>query len=252
MSHLLLGRIAVATVAAAAIAVVAIRPAAATRVELQASRDNTLFDSESGALSSGIGPALFAGRTAQPGNRRALVAFDLNGIPAGAQIDSVQLVLHLNRTSDSVTRTYTLHLVSKAWGEGSSNSGGSPGIGGGGGGAPAAAGDATWLHHAFPNQQWTNLGGDFDAAASALALVGVSGTQTWESTPRFVADVQAWVDGATNNGWVLIGNETVSGTARRFDSRESPNTGDRPRLIVDFSPIAVTPGTWSAIKSTYR
>jgi hypothetical protein len=68
-----------------------------------------------------------------------------------------------------------------------------------------------------------------------------------------VADVLAWQQGQQpNNGWVLIGAESGSHTARRFDSRESPNAADRPTLIVIYSATAVEPQTWSAIKATYR
>ena len=65
------------------------RPALADVVTVPASRDNTLIEDPSGALSNGAGPSLFAGRTAQPRNsiRRAVIAFDIAGtIPAGSVI----------------------------------------------------------------------------------------------------------------------------------------------------------------------
>jgi hypothetical protein len=242
-----------AVLAAVAIDGIAIQPASAVRVEIVASRDNTLFENATGSSSSGIGPGLFVGRTEQPANRRALLAFDLGAIPAVASIDSVLLVLHVNRTIDLTSRVFTLHRVTKAWGEGTSNSGGPPDQGGGGGGAPSTTGDATWVHNIFPNQSWASLGGDFDPVASASALVGADGTYTWKSTPQLLADVQAWHLGQQpNNGWVVIGVESVSGSARRFDSRESPNVADRPRLIVYHAAVAIEPWTWSAIKATYR
>ena len=79
----------------------------------------------------------------------------------------------------------------------------------------------------------------------------------WAAGPimeiTLVADVLAWQQGQQpNNGWVLIGAESGSHTARRFDSRESPNAADRPTLIVIYSATAVEPQTWSAIKATYR
>jgi hypothetical protein len=239
--------------AASVLVVLANQPAAAIRVEIVAARDNTLFESSNGSLSSGVGPSLFAGRTGQPANRRALLAFDLSAIPGGASIDSVELVMHVNRTSDQSSRSFALHRVTKAWGEGTSNSGGPPGQSGGGGGAPATSGDATWLHNVFPNQTWSNQGGDFDPVVSASASVGTDGTYHWKSTPQLVADVRAWHQGQQpNNGWVLIGAESTSHTARRFDSRESPNAADRPTLVVHYNATPVEPWTWSAIKATYR
>jgi hypothetical protein len=182
-----------------------------------------------------------------------LLAFDLGVIPAAATIDSVELVMHVNRTSDQSSRAFSLHRVTKAWGEGTSNAGGAPGSGGGGGGAPATNGDATWLHNVFPNQSWSNPGGDFVALESASTQVGADGTYVWKSTPQLLADVRAWHQGQQPNkrlgvdGW-RIG--VAHGT--RFDSRQSPNVADRPTLIVYHATIAVEPWTWSAIKATYR
>jgi hypothetical protein len=41
-----------------------------------------------------------------------------------------------------------------------------------------------------------------------------------------------------NYGWIVIGDEANSQTARRFDSRENPTAANRPRLRVYYS---VTP-----------
>jgi hypothetical protein len=110
--------------------VLANQPAAATRVEIVASRDNTLFESPTGSLCSGIGPSLFAGRTGQPANRRALLAFDLGTIPGGASIDSVELVMHVNPPAINPAAS-SQHRVTKAWGGGNFESGRAGSSGGG-------------------------------------------------------------------------------------------------------------------------
>ena len=33
-----------------------------------------------------------------------------------------------------------------------------------------------------------------------------------------------------------MGNETLSGTAKRFDSRENPTAANRPLLIIEYQP----------------
>jgi hypothetical protein len=51
------------------------------------------------------------------------------------------------------------------------------------------------------------------------------------------ADAQAWLDTpASNYGWILVGDESTSSTAKRFDTREFPNPATRPVLTVEFSP----------------
>ncbi|MCL4211824.1 MAG: hypothetical protein KJZ68_14310, partial [Phycisphaerales bacterium] len=74
---------------------------------------------------------------------------------------------------------------------------------------------------------------------------------TWGSTSGMVGDVQGWLDNpAANFGWVLIGNEAVSVTAKRFDSRENPVPENRPVLIVDYTPgeVVVTPESFTRVR----
>jgi hypothetical protein len=48
--------------------------------------------------------------------------------------------------------------------------------------------------------------------------------------------VQAWLDTPANNfGWILIGDETTNGTAKRFNSREHPTPDNRPQLTIAFN-----------------
>jgi hypothetical protein len=112
----------------------------AESVELFATRDTTLYEDASGAVSNGAGEILLVGRIGSTGQptacllRRALIFFDLAGsdlIPAGATIDSVELRLSLLRESvqDPSARIVTLHRLEADWGEGSSNAGPFPGSG---------------------------------------------------------------------------------------------------------------------------
>ncbi len=189
-------------------------------------KDNVLFFSETGALSSGVGSSLYIGRTNTAGVRRSLMAFDVSSeIPVGATIESAALTLELAQTNTGA-QSATLHRVLADWGEGTSNSSG-------GRGADATAGDATWLHTFFDTETWTAPGGDFDTTASAILDISDLGTYTFESTPELVADVQSWIDDAKSNfGLIMIGNEITPQSALRFDSREGVNP---PMLTVTFS-----------------
>jgi hypothetical protein len=42
--------------------------------------------------------------------------------------------------------------------------------------------------------------------------------------------------GLANFGWIVQGNETLSGTAKRFDSRENQTPANRPLLIIEYQP----------------
>ena len=45
---------------------------------------------------------------------------------------------------------------------------------------------------------------------------------------------------ATDYGWILIGNETTPGSAKRFDTRENATIANRPQLTITFTPSQAT------------
>ncbi|MFW6197863.1 MAG: DNRLRE domain-containing protein, partial [Myxococcota bacterium] len=206
-------------------------PARADEVRLAAVADNTVF-SEDGSLSNGAGDYIFAGNTDDPEIRRALIRFDVaESLPAGATIDAVTLELYLSRTKAD-EEDVSLHRALRAWGEGSSDADGEEGEG-----ATATSGDATWSHAFWDTETWDSPGGDFEATASATTAVpGENGTVTW-SSPDMVTDVQDWLDSPDGDfGWALIGNEEATKTAKRFDSRQSEESAQRPVLVVTYTP----------------
>lgn len=203
-------------------------PLSARQVDFLSVLDTSLF-SEASDLSDGAGPHVYTGLTNQGARRRALVAFEVGSIPVGATVTSVVLSMRVSQAAGG-NQTVALHRVTTRWGEGSSNSG-TPG----GRGATATSGDATWTFSDFSTTSWSTPGGDFVAPASGSSTVGGVGNYTW-SSPGLVADVQAWVDGsAPNFGWILIANESVAGTAKRFESRENQVAANRPKLTVTWA-----------------
>lgn len=223
----------------------------ADSVRIVSTRDNTLYESSAGNVSNGAGTGMFAGRTAQASNsrRRGLVRFDVAGaIPAGSTIQSVTLQLFCTTAALNAQAT-DLHRVLADWGEGASNAG-DPG----GGGAPAAANDATWTFRFFNAVTWATPGGDFAASVSGTASVAGPGPVAFASTAAMVADAQAWLDApASNFGWLLAGNESVGGTAVRYETREGGDAGV-PTLLVSYAPAATPAGTasWGRVKGWYR
>jgi hypothetical protein len=211
----------------------------ADTVSIEPSRDNTLYEDPGGALSNGAGEYLFAGFSALTTSnaRRAVLAFDVAGaVPAGATIDSATLTLHMSMAPlGAPSQVFTLHRLTAAWGEGSSDAAFQEG-----GGAASTANDATWLHTFFDTELWAQAGGDFDATPRAAVSVGSAvGFYTWGPTQQLRDDVQGWLDDpATNFGWLVRGNESQLQTARRFGSRNNLNAALRPSLAVEFTVAA--------------
>jgi hypothetical protein len=90
----------------------------ADTVSLEPSKDNTLFEDSGGGLSNGAGERLLSGRTGEPNNRRALIAFDFSSLPAGSIISSVSLTLNASKVASSSAQSTSLHRLLADWGKG--------------------------------------------------------------------------------------------------------------------------------------
>jgi len=190
-------------------------------------------------LANGAGQYTFTGLTAVETRRRTVLAFDVAGsIPAGVTVTDATVVLTLSRAFSTDAFPVELHRVTTDWSEGSSNPAGEEG-----GGTDSERGDSTWLHTNYGDFFWTNPGGDFDPAVSAVTDVG--GTligYSWGG-PGLIADVQDMLDNPANNfGWLVLGEEVTLGSTKRFGSREAPLARNRPRLIVTFTDPAGASG----------
>src|SRR5207247_6578236 len=93
--------------------------ASATSININPSKDNTLYQfvSLDGDRSNGVGVHFFAGETAEAELRRGVLAFDIAGsIPAGSTIISVSLSMNMSRAASSTARTVELHKLLADWG----------------------------------------------------------------------------------------------------------------------------------------
>ncbi|PHR49245.1 MAG: hypothetical protein COA32_04115 [Fluviicola sp.] len=199
-------------------------------INISPTKDNSIF-SQSGTISNGEGN-LYAGQTNSGDLRRALLNFDIAAnVPAGATITNVTLNLQQENSGPGAANdNYNLHPLTIDWGEGTSS--------GTGAGAPAVAPDATWTDAMFGTSTWTTPGGDFLASVAQSTIDATNGVKTWSSA-NMISNVQAWLDNPSNNfGWILIGNETTNGTARRFGSKDQ---GTDPVLEVEYT--CATPPT---------
>jgi hypothetical protein len=184
---------------------------------IPALKDNTLIEDPSGSLSNGAGPYFFVGRTSQSSGsiRRAVIAFDVAAhLPPGAHVTGAALTLKASQTNGGPSAV-SLHTLLENWGEGTSSFDG-------GSGAPATPDDATWIHTFHDGVFWLAAGADFSSAPSATLWVDGPGAYTWTTTSEMVDDVQSWLDDPSSNfGWILIGDEDLAATAKRWDSREN-------------------------------
>jgi hypothetical protein len=220
-------------------------------VTINASKDNTIYQSNS-SFSAGGAAGIFSGANGQGSPRRGLLAFDVAAnVPAGSVITSAQLTMYLGAISNSTSATIGLHTLTKDWGEGTAGSS-TLSVNGGGAGFAASPGDATWSDAKLGSVPWTSAGatGNFNAVASATTSIGgpVDTPFTWSSTAALVADVQNWLDSpATNFGWAIVNaNEGTSSSVKAFYSRSAtqnssnvPNSLDltwRPALTITYIP----------------
>jgi hypothetical protein len=227
--------LAAATLVAAAMAA-STSAARAAEVLLNPIQDATLIQDET-SYANGAGPSVFAGAIASGGARRALLKFDLSGIPQGAVIHGVELYFDINRAAvgSGNSDPASLHRITASWGEGTSFSTR-------GGGDVASPNDATWTHRFYGvggvgagAVPWSVPGGDFVAQASSFTTVGGIGPYFFPSTVKLIEDVDGWLaNPASNHGWLLLGPESASQTARRIHSRESATVASRPRLRVVY------------------
>ncbi|MBK9590235.1 MAG: DNRLRE domain-containing protein [Crocinitomicaceae bacterium] len=199
-------------------------------INITPDRDNSIYSESNN--SGGDGP-LFSGETCSGNSRRALIHFDVAGnLPAGATITAVTLTLEVEQVGGSPsTNNYSISPLTANWGEGTSAADGT--------GSPAVAPDATW-NDGILGTPWTSAGGDFSASVATTSLGPVTGSFNWSSA-GMLTNVQNWyTTPATNFGWILIGDESTTCSARIFGSKES---GTAPVLSVTYS--CATPPTAS-------
>jgi len=211
-------------------------PCAPCAVVFGPDMDNTLYENATDT-SNGGGNVMIAGRDGRNRIKRGLVHFDVSSIPTGSRIDSVQVRMRTVTFNGTIV-TVSLHRALAAWGEGTSNANcdiipcDGPVFG-----APATPGDATWFKRLWPDSTWTNPGGDYVANASSSTTVGGAFvTYRWLTNAAMVMDVQGWVDDpSTNNGWVIVGDESAAGTHKWFGTREIAEEALRPEIVVHYS-----------------
>ena len=214
---------------------------AAEQISLPAVRDNTLYeydpvDDSVELNSNGAGNVFSAGRTLSRSQiRRGLVQFDFATIPVGADVVPGSLTLDLYVVDvprrDPARRPFWFVPLDEVWGEGMSVA--DAGVSGAGSGAAATSGDATWFHTDFDpavhdDQTFTPGAVGFWTQQEALGAapldphalygdpVGIFTSEAGPISLRATSlenDVNAWLHGQTNAGWIVVGDESLEADA---------------------------------------
>ena len=204
--------------------------------------DTTIFSNATGN-SNGADPVLVIGKTYINGYRRAVLRFDVTSIPSGATVTSATVRFRdvspsgvggasAPGTQLTGSQTFQFRRLTTSWIEGDAN--GSSGIGS----STNVNGGATF------NSPWSTNGGDFVATSATIFVDNSPGD--FVTSGSVVSDVQAWVDGTSNNGWLLRSSVETSGgsgtaTIKWLSSSEATTTSHRPRLSVDYTRALTSP-----------
>lgn len=200
-------------------------------ISISPSKDTTLYEDSEGAISNGAGSHLFVGKTGMNLTRRSLIVFDLASVvPLSATVVRSELTLNVSMAASEEGTMVSLIPMLADWGEGVSDA-----LGAEGGGALSELDDATWIHSYYPDLFWANAGGDFSSGLGSSAEIFGPGLYRFPSTTEMVDFAQQALDSPeTNFGWIVIGDESKSRTAKRFDSRENPEPAYQPTLRIEF------------------
>ncbi|MBT8444210.1 MAG: DNRLRE domain-containing protein, partial [Gammaproteobacteria bacterium] len=155
-------------------------------------------------------------------DRNALIQFDLSGLPQGAIVTDARLALYLENASSFIDGVFKLHRLTRDWVEGDMDDA-----------EPPPGGGVTYDKYDGTNE-WTTEGGDYDAAViSSITLRDESpGWKEWVVTDQ----IQAWHDGESNFGFILVHDKDASGSNADVEFTSSDGAADfAPRLTITYA-----------------
>ncbi len=151
----------------------------------------------------------------------SLIKWDLSGIPTGATINDVSIVV--NVTNTTAAPGFDLFAMRIGWVES----------------------EATWIGPTA-NSTWEEPGvtdpSDFNPTVLGTMIGAATGPLTVLLNSAGRAVVAGWLADPASNHGLLISNPANSNSLR-FDSREATTAANRPRLSIDFTFNDVDPPT---------
>lgn len=196
------------------------------------SAEATIYENENGNNGGGYGDVCIGNLMTGFMTRRGLVRYDLPDIPEGSTVTRVVLDLQQDRVRDMGTgpkaATLQVRRITSDWTEGF-GSGGRAACGGGG---------------AVPGVDWDSQPSTVVNPSATAALSTNGGfsvtldSASGGNATGLLADVQAWVDGAPNQGWMF--------SARDEDTPDNARLLDPGALTVEWTESEGTPFTINA------
>lgn len=175
--------------------------------------DAYIRDGASKSKNFGISPILNVGT-----GRNVLIRFGLDSLPPGVRVTDAKLALYLEGGSGVSNAVLDLHRLRRAWVEGIYD-----------GGRPATGEGVTYQEYDGGNL-WITPGGDYDPAViDSVALPSLNaGWYEWNVTNQ----IQAWLDGATNYGFLLREGSGAAGDVNFVSSDNTLTPDFHPRLTI--------------------
>lgn len=167
--------------------------------------------------------SLLMGEDSGNSPRTSFLSFDLSSIPSGAIVSSADLELYCDAVQNS-SQVLVAYRALVAWDEGASN---------------GTAGDVSW-NERKSGVAWGTAGGrgsGVDRESTSNWSILASGISVPETVVTNVkTDVEAWVAGTPNYGWIL--DFTYTGGVNNqvsFASSDSGTATRRPRLVIEYT-----------------
>lgn len=180
-------------------------------LENQAADKDTQIAENEATTNFGSDTHVEVGNWATSNTRNVIIMFDVSSIPGGSTVSTATLTL--TRYSGAGTFNCAAYRLLVDWVEV----------------------EATWNNRNTSNT-W-NTGGaqgsgtDRLATATQTASLGAANA-VWNG---LAADVQAWIGGSSNYGWVLDPTDAPASEYHNYRSAEYGTAGDRPLLVVDYT-----------------
>jgi len=151
-------------------------------------------------------------------NNRALIKFDLSGIPSNATIESAVLSIRATTDKSSNARTFSVYRVLRVW----------------------VDSQATWNVYSTGNN-WGTAGcanTTTDREASNIGTRNFTATETLNQFKDFTltaAKIEEMINGTLTNNGFLIQSATESDDCYYFNSTEDGTEENNPKLVITYT-----------------